>query len=172
VYGFSSVEIAAVGSEGVTEAAGFEEHCCECYGVVKREFDRLPPNVAPPAAVSPDRSGRYSTWNACPRPNPARRVSRLARRPGCSADRSRFDIDAGDLRVSRPDVIFDIRNSGDYLVGARIAFEIHVERQQYFVGSEIHRQRAGGNQQHGYAHEQSAQSRLTLLHRRRGRSRR
>ncbi len=50
----------------VVDRAGIEEHCCECYGVVKREYDRLLPNVAPPAAVSPDRSGRYSTWNACP----------------------------------------------------------------------------------------------------------
>ena len=50
----------------VVDRAGIEEHCCECYGVVTREFDRLLPNVAPPAAVSPDRYGRYSTWNACP----------------------------------------------------------------------------------------------------------
>lgn len=49
----------------VVDRANIEAHCCECYGVVKREFDRLLPNVTQPAAVSPDRSGRYRTWNAC-----------------------------------------------------------------------------------------------------------
>jgi CRP-like cAMP-binding protein len=57
----------------VVDRAGIEQHCCECYGVVKREFDRLLPTVAPPAAVSPDRSGRDSTWNAYPRMNAAHR---------------------------------------------------------------------------------------------------
>lgn len=33
----------------VVDRAGLEARCCECYGVVKREYDRLLPNVTPPA---------------------------------------------------------------------------------------------------------------------------
>jgi CRP-like cAMP-binding protein len=36
----------------VVDRAGLESRCCECYGVVKREFDRLLPTVTPPAAVA------------------------------------------------------------------------------------------------------------------------
>jgi CRP-like cAMP-binding protein len=32
----------------VVDRAGIEGHCCECYGVVKRELDRLLPHVTPP----------------------------------------------------------------------------------------------------------------------------
>ena len=36
----------------VVDRAGLESRCCECYGVVKREFDRLLPTVRPRAAVA------------------------------------------------------------------------------------------------------------------------
>jgi len=40
----------------VVDRAGLESRCCECYGVVKRECDRLLPTVRPPAAVAPRHS--------------------------------------------------------------------------------------------------------------------
>lgn len=75
----------------VVDRAGIEEHCCECYGVVKREFDRLLPLVA----VSPDRPGRYSTWNVCPEAESSAQACR-----GSRGDRVAPLIDLGAQRVN------------------------------------------------------------------------
>jgi len=66
----------------VVDRAGLESRCCECYGVVKREFDRLLPKVTPGAAVAP-RPGSLVLRGGASRERPGARSLPEARSRAC-----------------------------------------------------------------------------------------
>ncbi len=60
---------------------------------------------------------RQSRTDGATSSGPAFRGSMWGSNPAGPDDRARFDVDAGDLWMSCADVVFDVRDGGDYLVG-------------------------------------------------------